>query len=191
MSEEISALADQEIDEDCYNGLVDQLCGDPVLRERWQRYHLIRSALRGECTTGYFNSVYTQTKDRQELTENSSRTIAVPWRIAESMSDRLSQWWGGWAHRFGIVAGLAAALTIGLVVSSFFDFRYSGSEQEYAQQVNPLDGTTRWRGISHLTLNEGGSENHLNELLLAHGDAAGYPPSNGLTIFALMVASDR
>ena len=58
MSEKISALVDDVVDENCMPELIDELCEDPLLQERWQRYHLIRSAIRGECTTAYFESVY-------------------------------------------------------------------------------------------------------------------------------------
>lgn len=46
MGKKICALVDNELDHDDAAGSVRQICGDPELKQRWDRYHLISDVMR-------------------------------------------------------------------------------------------------------------------------------------------------
>ncbi len=190
MSENLSALLDQEIAADDLTELVESLCQDPGLQERWQRYHLIRSAIRGECTLDYYNAVYSTTKIPDQLVARSSSEDKSQRTMPKSLSARLRRGWGSWPRGLGLAAGLTAALALGFASSSILELQIHDTEPTYVENAKRSTALNWWQNDSEPIHAERDSTNHLNETLLAHSEDTGYPLLNGLSNYIRMVAYD-
>ncbi len=188
MSEEISALIDREIDEECLVDLIDELCHKPELIERWQQYQLMRSAVRGECTRTYFDSVYARSEKLTDLIDEPSAIFTYRRTGRENSVSRLRQRWGSWVGGFGLAAGLGVAAAVGFVSSSLFEFQFLQSDRSYTAGIHENGVPVKWTNAANLAVADDSSVVYLNESLLAHSEAAGF---NGLSNYARMVSYDR
>ncbi len=191
MSENISALVDEVIDEECLADLIEELCEDPVLQERWQRYHLIRSAIRGECTTAYFESVYGISEAGTDTTAPSLFAFKRQRKVNVGLLQDLRERWGGWVNGFGLVAALSAAAVFGFVSNSIFDTQLSDPKKSYAESFYVGNDALVWQAHTTQDAHEFVSANYLNETLLAHNDFTGLYSINGLSNYARMVSYDN
>ncbi len=189
MSENISALIDKEIDEQHHEVLVVELCQNPELHQRWERYHLIRTAIRGECTRAYMNTVYgleANSKPHVDQFE-PDRKHSIVETLGAWLRSHLTNWSGG----FGLAAGLSSAAVIGFFASSLIDVQFRQSETLFTETAYKQAGPVRWTSDESLADSDGQSVDFLNETLLAHSESTGYPMMNGLSNYVRLVAYER
>ncbi|MFC3094746.1 transcriptional regulator [Alteromonas sediminis] len=109
--ENLSALVDGEIHED---KVLDALSHDDQLREKWQRYHLIRSTMRKEMPAGQYMDISAQIADAIEreptvLAPNKRfARIPVIGRLSNKVVPFAKQ-----SGQFAVAASVAAAVIIG------------------------------------------------------------------------------
>ena len=191
MSEKISELVDDAVDENCLPEVIEELCEDPLLQERWQRYHLIRSAIRGECTTAYFESVYGIPEAATDTPAQSLFAFKRQRKEKVGLIHDLRERWGGWVNGFGLAAALSAAAVFGFVSNSIFDSQQSDPQNSYAESFYVGNDALVWQAHSNQDVHKSVSTNYLNETLLAHNDFTGLFSINGLSNYARMVAYDN
>ena len=191
MSEKISALVDDVVDENCMPELIDELCEDPLLQERWQRYHLIRSAIRGECTTAYFESVYGTSEAVTDTPAPPLFSFKRQRKERVGLVHDLRERWGGWVNGFGLAAALSAAAVFGFVSNSIFDTQLSDPQKSYAESFYVGNDALVWQAHSNQDAHKIVNANYLNETLLAHNDFTGLYSINGLSNYARMVSYDN
>ena len=187
MSEKISALVDEVVDENCLPELIEELCEDPLLQERWQRYHLIRSAIRGECTTAYFESVY----GISETTTDTTAPSLFAFKRQQNLVQGLRERWGGWVNGFVLAAALSTAAVFGFVSNSIFDTQLSDPQKSYVESFYVGNDALVWQAHSNQDAHEFVNASYLNETLLAHNDFNGLSSINGLSNYARMVSYDN
>ncbi len=188
MSEKISALVDEVVDEQHLPELIEELCEDPLLQERWQRYHLIRSAIRGECTTAYFESVYGISEVARDMDAPSMFAFERQRKANVGWVRDFRERWGSWVSGFGLAAALSAAAVFGFVSNSIFDTQLSDPQKSYAESFYLGNDALVWQAHSSQDAHEIVSANYLNETLLAHNDFTGLFSINGLSNYARMVS---
>lgn len=191
MSEKISALIDEVVDENCLPELIEELCEDPLLQERWQRYHLIRSAIRGECTTAYFESVYGVSEEEADTDAPSLFAFRRQRKVNVGWVHDLRERWGSWVNGFGLAAALSAAAVFGFISSSIFDTQLSDPQKSYTESFYVGNDALVWQAHSNQDTHEIVNANYLNETLLAHNDFTGLYSINGLSNYARMVSYDN
>ncbi len=191
MSEKISALVDEVVDENCLPELIEELCEDPLLQERWQRYHLIRTAIRGECTTAYFESVYGISEAATDTVAPSLFAFERQRKASAGLVQDLRERWGSWVNGFGLAAAVSAAAVFGFVSNSIFDTQLSEPKKSYAESFYVGNDALVWQAHSNQDAREIVSANYLNETLLAHNDFTGFSSINGLSNYARMVSYDN
>ena len=188
MSEKISALIDKEHKEDSHCQLIESICSDSRAQQRWKRYHLIRSAILGECTKSYLQSVYSETEQLTNFENKQQSTDTAP-----KQTRFLPFWHSIWYPRmrgYGLATGLACAVLIG-----FFAFTVVGD------RLTQLDGATKqvaissnqaikWVASPELISDRTVIEPFLNETLLAHSESSDLSMLSGLSNYARLVAYD-
>jgi len=176
MSETLSALIDNELDELEQRRILKQLDEDSRLRETWSRYHVIGLVMRGgEVTQGPDFAVRVSRQLGDESGANPGKDATASPAPA----------WLGSASNLAWAASLAAVLLVGGVVLSM-------QGQSPLQPVNGggddrlvfVDEGTRWEGVDPR------SEDTLNALLIEHGEFTSASGMNGLTAYAKFVAYD-
>jgi len=179
MSEEISALIDDEIDLQQHAELVDQLCMNSDLQDRWRRYQVIRSAIRGECVHSYFSSVYIHGHETPEFIEPTAELQPKPVEglISQWLRTRWSNWFGG----FGLAAGLTAAAAVGFISNSLLDVQLNQPNTDYVESAVIETSTTQWITLANRNSDVEPSIQFLNQTLIAHGESTSYPLINGLS----------
>ncbi len=191
MSEKISALIDQEIGRDAHSEVVEELCRDPDMQQRWERYHLIRSAIRGECAKSYLDAVYRREETRTEHAENLS-SIPKRDRIKQGTSaGGFRTLWLNWAGGLGLAAGLSAAAVLGFVTSSLVDFQFTSEDTSYVEVLVNDANAMQWVSHSEHEVAKSESAPYLNQMLLAHSESTAYPLMNGLSNYARLVSYNR
>lgn len=191
MSEKISALVDEVVDERYLPELIEELCEDPLLQERWQRYHLIRSAIRGECTTAYFESVYGVSEEATDTVAPSLLAFKRQRKVNVGWVHDLRERWGSWVNGFGLAAALSTAAVFGFISNSIFDTQLSDPQNSYAESFYVGNDALVWQAHSNQDAHEIVNANYLNETLLAHNDFTGLYSINGLSNYARMVSYDN
>ena len=191
MTENISALVDGEIDEEIHSELLEDLCQDPSLQQRWQRYHLIRSAIRGECSSSLLRNVYAGDGEGARSIETSPDKPHLERQIFPELFDRIFPGRLNWAGGLGLAAGLSAIAAVGFISGNLVDFQLLQQKSETASFAFNDSGPTRWVTTSEFENFETKSINHLNETLLTHSENTGYPSMNGISNYARLVSYDR
>lgn len=174
MKEKLSALVDNELDELDERRVLSMLEGDVVLRSTWERYHLVRAALRQDL----------EVVVAQDMSERLAQRIAAEPSVASTFKrHRLAQLMG----TFAIAASVAAIAIVGV--------------QWLQQPVNaPLpkladnlpvqaklihSGTTRW------DTKEPEAENALNAYLVEHDEFASTAGIGGMMPYIRVVSYDN
>lgn len=175
MSEELSALIDNELDEHGRVRVLRELGSNEELAERWSRYHIIGLALRreqispaGELPTRVARALEAESGTGYETTDSGHRQ--PPIRAA---------------GRFAIAASVAGVLLVGgLIVTIYDGSRPTDTAPIAAPQVAVNDNGMHWEGAGP------GSEDALNALLIEHGEFTSVSGMNGLTAYSKFVAYD-
>lgn len=191
MTENLSALVDEEIDESSQSELLEELCRDPLLQQRWRRYHLIRSAIRGECSLQFLRQGYVDNEDHTEPVESLSSEAPVTPQKIRGFFERSRPRWMNWAGGFGLAAGLSTAAVVGFVSGTLVDFQLIQQQSETVEITYNDSGPTRWVIASDFGNTDLKSVDHLNQTLLAHSENSGYSSMNGISNYARLVAYDR
>lgn len=178
MSEKLSALIDNELDDLERARILKDLGRRPDLAETWSRYHVIGLAMRREEITW-----------GSGLPERVARALAAETgddAAAESPTRGAS-----WLNRTGgmaIAASVAAVLLVGgLAVQLAPDGGAGGSTESGApalQQAALDNDATRWENVDPRV------EDALNALLVEHGEFTSASGMNGLTAYTKFVAYD-
>jgi sigma-E factor negative regulatory protein RseA len=120
LKESLSAVMDGEADEFEIRRVLNEAENDPELRGVWERYHLVRSVMRGEGRT--------RSADRLSArfwTEIDAADATPVSNVLEVTADKPRSIWSTWGQRaagVAVAAGVAAAVVIG----------YRGSESTTA-----------------------------------------------------------
>lgn len=176
MSEKLSALIDNELDELERARLLRELGRDEELAERWSRYHVIALAMRRE-----------QIAPAGELPKRVARALESEAGNAprmEAPARRAPRFQSG--GRFAIAASVAGVLLVGgLIVKLYDDNRpaATATDMPAAQRLAVGDGM-HWEGA------DAGSEDALNAFLIEHGEFTSASGMNGLTAYTKFVAYD-
>lgn len=174
MKEQLSALMDSEVSHHEADGLVGELARTPEASACWQRYHLIRAALRNELDTLADTGLARAVSDRL-----ASEPIVLAPRL--TLMARASRATGGLA----IAASVAALAIFGL---RFIDVNPAGSASTPVADAKTgqylATNATRWRSAT----NE--AENDLNMYLVRHSEYAAGSGAGGMMTYVRTVGYD-
>ena len=169
MREKISALLDEELDAAEQEEVLCSISEDQSLCDIWQRYHLIRAAVRNESMAhipGFSERMTTV------LLEDKKNVMQFPQRKTTTR-----KW----------VPGLALAASVaGLVAFSFFTMQPTQNNIRPAQPANfaQIDQATKWETTTP------DQEHALNTFLVEHGEFTPMSSMNGLMAYAKFVSYD-
>jgi sigma-E factor negative regulatory protein RseA len=119
LKESLSAVMDGEADEFEIRRVLNEAAADPELRGVWERYHLVRSVMRGEGRLQRMGAdalsarVWTQIDAGDEVAADESDELTN-----ESARAPRSRWaaWGQRIAGVAVAAGVAAAVIVGFKV---------------------------------------------------------------------------
>ena len=174
MQEKLSALVDGELDDNEIEQLVRRVGQDDELAGTWQRYHLIRAALRNE-------SIHFRPGLAQRISEAVEAEAGVPAAGAAlpSRRDAASGWFGGLA-----LAASLAVVSIGVILAlRSAEDPVTGPVAD-ATRLAVADRATRWDGADPEL------EDTLNAFLVEHGEFTTASGMNGLISYAKFVSYD-
>lgn len=175
MSEKLSALIDNELDDLERERALKELGRDSELVEAWSRYHIIGLAMRGDQVSP---GVDLADRVAQHL---HSETAPAP----GSRGERSRGAWLGSAGNLALAASMAVVLVAGGVILGLQDERPARNVASGADaRVMFADEATRWDGA------DPGAEDALNALLIEHGEFTSASGMNGLTAYTKFVAYD-
>jgi sigma-E factor negative regulatory protein RseA len=182
ISEQVSALLDEELSAQETAVVLDQLREQEELRLRWGRYHLIGDVMRGEAAlTG-------DSQLRQRISERLATEpaiIAVPKRKTRTAAQR--RW-----LRIGTGAGLAASVAVLAVVLSSRVSQLSSPAAPEIAAATPSAPViyVKQPGIRWKNLSEPGIESQLNGYLVDHSEYASPGGIGGVIPYATFVGYD-
>ncbi len=127
LKESLSAVMDGEADEFEIRRVLNEAAMDPELRGVWERYHLVRSVLRGETQSGQRMDMLTARLWRQI---DADANTAEPSEAGAAHEGERSRW-GVWSQRIAGVA-VAAGVATAVIVGFGSDERASTSAPEVA-----------------------------------------------------------
>lgn len=175
MSEKLSALIDNELDDLERARVLRDLAGNHALAEQWSRYHLIGLAMRRERITPAANLPERVTRVLETGSGNSGRSVEPASRQPLYRS----------AARLAVAASVAGVLLVGgLIVKLYEDNRAAGPGIPSAQQLAVNDDGMRWEGTDPENVDA------LNSFLIEHGEFTSASGMNGLTAYSKFVAYD-
>ena len=192
MTEEISALVDDEISESKRRKLLTQLCHDKTLQKQWESYHLIRSAIRGECMCLKFfeNIRHSRVYEPLQVTNNipnSHSRLNSTWSFSLSGTS-IRNWLGG----IGLGIGVSAATAFGFI--SFDDNNWNflpATTSVRTAVVHSESNENRWVATDDSQKINANLEQYLNHTLLAHSETSGYLLMNGLSSYIRLVSYNQ
>lgn len=173
MSEKLSALIDNELDELQRARVLRDLSRDDTLAEQWSRYHIIGLAMR-----------------REPIAPATGLPERVAQALANDPGDRAAPATGSGrspfrgAGRFAIAASVAGVLLVGGMTVKLYDDGPVDTAASTTQQVAVNDDALHWEGADPR------SEDALNALLIEHGEFTSASGMNGLTAYSKFVAYD-
>lgn len=174
MSEKLSALIDNELDELERVRVLRELGRDEKLAEQWSRYHLIGLAMRREQIT----PLGALSERVAKALEDETDAGGTPPAGRDGTSTR-------GAGRFAIAASVAGVLLVGgLMVKLYDGTEPAATVATSARQVAVNDDSLHWEGA------DARSEDTLNALLIEHGEFTSASGMNGLTAYTKFVAYD-
>ena len=192
MSEKISALIDEELQGAEHAHAVEQLCQDSALKERWERYHVIRSALRGECTPMYLRSVYERTDEAPRAAPSAATLSGHRQRQNRTADSWFRSLWPNWLSGYGLAASLTAAVFVGFLSGSLIDLRFGEPDRSTGvATVISQSVPVQWIADADAARSNSQSAVFLNQALLAHGESSSFALLNGLSNYAKLVAYEQ
>lgn len=171
MHEKISALLDGELDQGETEELLTIVARDRDLSATWQRYHLIRAAVRKEPML-HISGV----AERSEIPSNHSQQDTEPVRLRPPAVRTMQ-----WLPRLAIAASVAILLGFGLYGTLLTD---SGTSGGLNTEVVAVDQATKWESTTPDV------EHTLNAYLVEHGEFTPMSSMNGLMSYAKFVSYD-
>lgn len=175
MTEKLSALVDNELDELDRARVLRDLGRQSELAALWSRYHIIGLAMRREsvCPDGGLPG---RVASALESETTGGEQAASPERRAPL---------GRSAGRFAVAASVVGVLVVGGLVVNLYENRRTGNTAAPAgQQVAFSSDSTRWNDVDPRV------EDALNALLVEHGEFTSASGMNGLTAYTKFVAYD-
>ena len=173
MREKLSALADNELDELEERQVFVALKSDPDLRNTWERYHLVRSALRQELDV-----VVT----RAAAEKATQRIDAESFQPVPFMRRRL-------VRLAGTLAIAASVAVIAITGAQWMQQPDASAPPTLAANNPPTElirsGTTRW------DVKEPEMENALNAYLVGHDEFASTSGLGGMMPYVRVVTYDN
>ncbi len=174
MKEKLSALVDNELDELEERRVFTALQGDTSLRHTWERYHLVRAALRQDLEI----IVPHDTAERVTM-----RLDAEPSRTASFKRQTITRFIG----TFAIAASVAAIAIAGV---QWIHQPASSPQQQVAANKPATEkiirsGTTRW------DMKEPETESALNAYLVGHDEFASTSGIGGMMPYVRVVSYDN
>jgi sigma-E factor negative regulatory protein RseA len=172
MQEKLSALVDGELDDHEIERVVRRVGEDDALAGTWQRYHLIRAALRNESI--HFRPGLAHRISEAVEAEAPTAAAAPPARQITAPG-----WLGGMA-----LAASLAVVAIGVMLAM-------RSAQDPV--TGPLADVTRLAAAERATRWDGADpelEDTLNAFLVEHGEFTTASGMNGLISYAKFVSYD-
>ena len=169
MREKISALLDDELDSTEQEEVLRSISKDESLSDTWQRYHLIRAAVRNESMAhipGFSERMSTV------LMEDTKNVMQFP-----QQKTTARKW----------IPGLALAASVaGLVAFSFYTMQPTQNSTPPAQLASfeQIDQATKWETTTP------DQEHALNTFLVEHGEFTSMSSMNGLMAYAKFVSYD-
>lgn len=174
MSEKLSALIDNELDELEHARVLRELSRDDELAEQWSRYHIIGLAMRREQVSP---AVDLSARVAQALNTDDAGRAAAEAEPGKGLFRGTG--------RLALAASVAGVLLVGgMIVKLYEDGSPVGTAASTAQQVVVNDDSLHWEGANP------GSEDALNALLIEHGEFTSASGMNGLTAYTKFVAYD-
>lgn len=174
MKEKLSALVDNELNELEERRVFTALQGDGSLRDTWERYHLVRAALRQDM------EILAAHDTAGRVT---TRLDAEPSRTASFKRQAISRFIG----TFAIAASVAAIAIVGVQ----WIHQPSSSLQQLVAANKPVaektvrSGTTRW------DMKEPETESALNAYLVEHDEFASTSGIGGMMPYVRVVTYDN
>lgn len=174
MKEKLSALADNELDELEERRVLAALKGDAALRGTWERYHLVRSALRQEL----------EIVVAQDVTEQVAKRIeSEPSHVSSFRHHRT-------ARLVGTLAIAASVAAIAIVGVQWINRPVSAPPAPLAANKPAPEkiiraSTMRW------DTKEPEAENALNAYLVEHNEFASASGFGGMMPYARVVSYDN
>ena len=169
MHEKLSALLDDELGVEDQDQVLTEIIEREELAQTWQRYHMIRAAMRME-PVGHVGTL--PQRMAPLLSGNNAPAAARQTRPVRNF---------GWVPGLAMAASIAGLLAVGLW--SGLPGLESGNPAA-DRQVAEIDEGTRWQTSSPST------ESVLNAYLVEHGEFSSPSTMNGLMAYARFVSSD-
>lgn len=178
MKEKLSALVDNEIDELEQRRVLGALAEDAALRRTWDRYHLVRAALRKEL----------EFVVEPGLAERISEKIHMTSAPAGSASPRA--FW----RRAALVSG-TVAIAASVAAVAIFSLQWmrapTGTQRLAAQDKPPQAQVARAAGAMRWDTTHAEAENALNAYLVEHNEFAANSGFSGMTPYVRVVSYDN
>lgn len=114
IEEKISALMDGGLSTSEVDGAVQSLCADELLREQWQRMHLVRDIMQGESPSNYLGSDFSAgvmealDDDATPVLLPETNVVAIDFAAKQTTSKSSRTW-------MRPVVGLAIAASVAMV----------------------------------------------------------------------------
>lgn len=177
MKEKLSALVDNEIDELDQRRVLGALAEDAALRRTWDRYHLVRAALRKELEFVVAPGLAERVAEEISMTSaragsGSPRTF---WRRAALASGTVA-----------IAASVAAVAILGLQW-----MRAPIGTQQLAAQSKPAPAQVARAGAMRWDTTHAEAENALNAYLVEHNEFASHSGFGGMAPYVRVVSYDN
>lgn len=175
MSEKLSALIDNELDELERARLLKELGRGSDLVELWSRYHVIGLAMRRE-EVSWRDGLPARVAEALQL------ETGVPEQNGTAVRRRALS---GSVQRFAVAASVAGVLLVGgLIVNLYQGSQPVSTTTLTGQQVAFSNDATRWDSVDPQV------EDALNTLLVEHSEFTSASGMNGLTAYTKFVAYD-
>jgi len=174
MRENLSALVDNELDEVNERRIWAALEGDITLRNTWERYHLVRAALRQDL----------EVVVAHDMAERVAKQIAVEPSIAATFKRRRL------VHFMGTFAIAASVAAIAIVGVQWLQQPVSAPLPKLAANV-PVQAKTIRSGITRWDTKEPEAENALNAYLVEHDEYASTAGIGGMMPYIRVVSYDN
>jgi sigma-E factor negative regulatory protein RseA len=174
MSEKLSALIDNELDELERARLLKNMNRDSELAELWSRYHVIGLAMRRE-EISWSPGLTERINLALEKEGDAGRDGNAPGfrvRLPESLG------------RFAVAASVAAVALVGALAVTLYQDNTGDIDAPSSRQLAFSNDATRWEDVDPQV------EDALNALLVEHGEFASASGMNGLNAYTKFVAYD-
>ena len=174
MKEKLSALVDNELDELDERRIWVALEGDVALRNTWERYHIVRAALRQDL----------EVVVAHDMAERVAERIATEPSIAATFKRRRL------VHFMGTFAIAASVAAIAIVGVQWLQQPVTAPMPVIAANV-PAQAKVVRSGVTRWDTNEPEAENALNAYLVEHDEFASTAGIGGMMPYIRVVSYDN